>query len=250
MMKRQPSELPKLALRLLARLGQGPLPDEPSTSAAAARLIANDLAARDSSGRLVLTPAGESHLLRLGVARDNPDIDAFRQQHLSLAQHARDGVTITVDESESPLRWLSRRKGRDGRPLIEPNELLAGERLRADFTHAQLTPRVTASWGAVSQSRRGGSDDGSGMTDSIIAARQRVTHAMDAVGPEMAGLVMDVCCFLKGLEEVERERRWPPRTAKIVLQLGLARLSRHYGYASSAVGKSRSVLRGWTAPAA
>ncbi len=55
---------------------------------------------------------------------------------------------VTVDEAESPLAWLARRKGRDGRALIEPVQLLAGERLRAEFTRAQLMPRITSNWSA------------------------------------------------------------------------------------------------------
>ena len=126
---------------------------------------------------------------------------------------------VTVDEAESPLVWLARRKGRDGRALIEPVQLLAGERLRAEFTRAHLMPRITSNWSAsVATGPRGASP--ATFTETVIGARQRVRAALDAVGPEFSGLLVDVCCFLKRLEEVERERSWPPRSAKVVLQLG------------------------------
>ena len=88
--------------------------------------------------------------LNTAVEVPQPTIDSFRGQHLALAQ--RDiatelgRATVTVDESESPLAWLARRRGRDGRALIEPHQLLAGERLRADFTRANLMPRTTSNW--------------------------------------------------------------------------------------------------------
>ena len=85
-------------------------------------------------------------------------------------------------------------------------------------------------------------------TETVIAARQRVRHALDAAGPEFTGLLLDVCCFLKGLEDVERERRWPPRSGKVVLQLGLDRLARHYGYAAQAHGAAHAAVRTWLAP--
>ena len=81
----------------------------------------------------------------------------------------------------------------------------------------------------------------------MIEARRNVHAALDAVGPEFAGLLVDVCCFLKRLEDIERERTWPLRSAKVVLQLGLERLARHYGYRGEARGRARSAVRTWLA---
>jgi hypothetical protein len=177
-------------------------------------------------------------------------IDPFRAQHLSLAQRAirsDAGVaSVTVDEAESPLAWLARRKGRDGRALIEPVQHLAGERLLTEFTRAQLMPRTTSNWSAsVATGPRGASP--ATFTEAVIGARQRMRRALDAVGPEFSGLLVDVCCFLKRLEEVERERSWPPRSAKVVLQLGLDRLARHYGLRTELRGQGKAEVRTWLA---
>lgn len=180
-----------------------------------------------------------------------PEIDRFRGQHLALAERqiaTKFGrATVTVDESESPLAWLARRRGRNGRALIEPHQLLAGEKLRADFTCAHMMPRTTSNWASpISAGRRGG-ERAAVFTESMIGARQRVHQALDAAGPEFGGLLLDVCCFLKGLEDIERERGWPPRAAKIVLQLALDRLARHYGFAAQVRGPAQAAIRTWLA---
>jgi hypothetical protein len=179
-----------------------------------------------------------------------PHIDPLRARHLALASReivTADGpVTVMVDESESPLAWLARRKGRDGAPLIDALQLRAGERLRADFTRAQMMPRTTSNWGADAVRGRVGGDAAT-PTDLMVAARQRLQHALEAAGPEFSGLLLDVCCFLKRLDDVERERRWPARSAKVVLQLGLDRLARHYGYRREIRGAPRQPVRSWSA---
>ncbi|MEA2941895.1 MAG: hypothetical protein QOD09_2424, partial [Bradyrhizobium sp.] len=62
-------------------------------------------------------------------------IDAFRAQHLDLATREimteTGAISVLVNDSESPLAWLARRKGRDGRAMISPNQFIAGEKLRA-----------------------------------------------------------------------------------------------------------------------
>ena len=188
------------------------------------------------------------------AAIDTPD--SFRRQHGGIARRKRaagePGGAAYANEAESPLAWLARRKGPDGRPFISLLQLAAGERLRADFTRAGLTPRVTANWiASIAQGRRSGSGEGAAaFTDLVIAAKERMARTLDAVGPEFAGLLLDVCCFLKGLETVERERRWPPRTARIVLTLALDRLARHYGIELEARGPAHACTRSWQAEGA
>lgn len=133
---------------------------------------------------------------------------------------------------ERPLAWLRRRRDKDGQPLITDPQFTAGERLAADFWHAQLTPRVTANWSAVAMSRRmRRATPGAGvdLNDNVVAARKRVHRALAAVGPELAGILLDVCCLDVGLESTERAQRWPQRAGKVVLQLALTGLARHYG---------------------
>jgi len=182
------------------------------------------------------------------VAGAQPQIDPSRAQHLILSQHvvqdAGGARSVTVNEAESPLIWLARRSGRDGRPLIEPRQLHAGERLRADFTRAHVMPRMGADWSSPI-GRSGGGERGGQFTETMIAARQRVRHALDAAGPEFAGLLIDVCCFLRSLTEIERVRGWPARSGKVILQLGLDRLARHYGIETQATGRARAEIRAW-----
>ena len=185
-----------------------------------------------------------------GALASQAGIDPLRARHFELGRRTIEGpmgtARVTVDEAESPLAWLARRKGRDGRALIEPVQLLAGERLRAEFTRAQLMPRITSNWSAaVADGRRTAGP--ATFTDAVIAARQRVRRALDAVGPEFSGLLVDVCCFLKSLADVERERNWPTRSAKVVLQLGLERLARHYGLGAIARGPGKAEVRTWLA---
>jgi hypothetical protein len=174
--------------------------------------------------------------------------DPHLLQHIALSLREADTPQgrrrVAIDDAESPLGWLARRAGRDGRPMIDAEQFEAGERLRADFTRAQMMPRMTANWSAAG----GGAPRGSSAetySDLVMAARQRVNSALGAVGPEFSGLLLDVCCFVKGLEDVERERRWPPRSAKIVLQLALDRLARHYGYRAP-VPRGHCEIRAWS----
>jgi Domain of unknown function (DUF6456) len=135
-------------------------------------------------------------------------------------------------DEKGPLTWLHQRRDKNGQPLISREEREAGERLAADFHVAMLNPRITASWAGTASSkkqRRGAPGFGMEINDRALAARQRFEAALRAVGTEQANLLIDVCCFEKGLTAIERSAGWPQRSGKLVLQFALRQLARHYG---------------------
>src|SRR5690606_10280656 len=182
-----------------------------------------------SGDRARLSPEGLA-LTRRAAAEAEP----FLAQHSELATATVEvnemRETVAINLAESPLAQLASRRTRKGERFLTEAEIRAGERLRADYTRGQIMPRITANWqAAVAPGRRtGGSGGMVELTDAALAARQRVDRALQAVGPELAGVLVDICCFLKGLERVETERGWPVRSAKVVLKTALGALSRHY----------------------
>jgi Domain of unknown function (DUF6456) len=144
--------------------------------------------------------------------------------------------TVALNLDESPLASLMRRAGKHGGPFLTIDEYNAGERLRADYTRGLMMQRVTSNWSAaVSGGRRGASDGLANLSDQAIAARQRLDKAMAAVGPELSGILIDICCYLKGVGAVELERQWPQRSAKLMLKAALGSLARHYNPAQRPV---------------
>ncbi|HSD92839.1 MAG TPA: DUF6456 domain-containing protein [Methyloceanibacter sp.] len=179
--------------------------------------------------------------------------DVFRMLHQvrRLGEREVEGARqpVLVNEAESPLGWLKSRRDRNGRPLISEDQFEAGERLRADYWFAHLPQRVTSNWSMLAPSmreRRSAPANSAALRDEVIAAKERVMRALMAVGPEVSGILVDICCELKGLEEAERENGWPTRAGKVVLQIALTRLARHYGLTAGETAKpSRRHLRHW-----
>ena len=206
-------------------------------------LVVSTSEADAGTSHLALTPTGRARLRRGGG--EAPD---FRRQHgeVSPRRIEEGGAPILVDDAESPLSWLARRRDKNGRAYLTPSRVAAGERLRADFTLARMMPTVTSNWTSGRIVGGGGAGGIADLTDRSLAARDRVRAALDAVGTDLADVLLDVCCFLEGLETIEADRRWPARSAKVVLDIALGRLAAHYGLAEEARGLDRArSLRAW-----
>lgn len=171
----------------------------------------------DEDGGLALSQAGE-------IWCRQGDVDPFSAQHRVLNTHRIKDERgrecyVVANAAESPLELL-RTRG-----LISAIQFEAGEKLRRDFTIAQLTPRMGVDYSAPV----GRGTHRPDIADTALAARQRFNLAMRAAGPGLSDVLFDVCCYLKGIEESEKDRNWPRSSAKVVLRIALDRLAQHYG---------------------
>ena len=174
------------------------------------------------------------------LKRTRLDGDAFAAQH-RIAGKGRDGTEINL--AESPLARLAAGIGGEA-GYLQPHQLEAGERVRRLVERARLQPRLTMSYSGAHTA--GGSRRGAGEISDLAAdARRSLDDLYRVLPPDCAGVVLDVCGLLKGLQEVERDRGWPRRSAKLVLRIGLEQLAQHYGFGPVARGRAIAQVRQW-----
>lgn len=157
-----------------------------------------------------------------------PNLSSSFSTHRPQRPMEGESAKPAFNDAESPLAWLRTRRDRSGQPLISETQYLAGERLRMEFERAMLSRRTTTNWDMAGTGGRGGNVSAE-MSDGAIAARQRYHKAMEAVGPELSSILLQVCCMAAGLEQAERALNLPQRSGKAVLGLALTALARHYG---------------------
>jgi hypothetical protein len=173
------------------------------------------------------------------LKRSRLDDSAFAAQH-RIAGLGIEGTEINM--AESPLARLSAAGA--GTAFLARHHVEAGERVRRLIERAQLQPRLTMAYSAsrTAGRRLGATAD---ISDLAAEARQEVASIHRVLPRDCAGVVIDVCGLLKGLQEVERDRGWPRRSAKLVLRIGLEQLAQHYGLGPFAIGRASGRQRGW-----
>ena len=177
---------------------------------------------REDGGTLALTAAGRLRVAKGRPARPNQLLVERPLPQDALSPTGKPRRSVTVNALESPLGWLR------ARGLVDQRQFDAGERLRADWTMAELGPRVTMRWDPTPAGSRGpgGSID---PTLAGIAAKRRFEGAIEAAGKGLGDVLWRVVCAGEGLEAAEAALGWPKRAGKLVLLMALDRVADYHG---------------------
>lgn len=128
--------------------------------------------------------------------------------------------SVTVNVAESPLSWLH------AHGHLEDRLFDAGERLRADYERAQLSPSLTMRWDPVRI--RGTGEQGLTAGEKQIAARSRFDGALKQAGKGLQDILWRVVCGGETLPVAEKSLSWPARSGKLVLKIALDRVADYY----------------------
>ncbi|WP_417310273.1 DUF6456 domain-containing protein [Devosia sp.] len=170
---------------------------------------------------------------------ENPHAAQHRVDRLD-----RDGVRHNL--AESPLARLALGSGEGGSPFLAPHQIEAGERFRRLAERAQLRPRTTMSY-SPAHTASGRDGRAPEPADMAIDARRALAEIQAALPHDCAGVVMDVCGMEKGLQQIESERGWPRRSAKLVLRIALETLAGQWGLTATARGGDSRRPHRWMA---
>ena len=131
-------------------------------------------------------------------------------------------------------------------PFLGPHHLEAARRLEALAHRAAMHQRVTMSYDAARVGSRGaGGGAPRDLPDGAMAARRSLRGIAEAMPRDCWGVLLDVLVFGKGLGEVETERQWPRRAAKLVLRIGLEQLAALNGLDAVGAGRDGVRVSGW-----
>jgi len=237
----EPADCVRRFVRVLLRAGQ-------------ATLTANGFIADDGTTQARLAPDEVFTLASQGVVACakgtcTPAAQAkpwLKRRLSQLNDHAAEPRQITP-EPDGGRRGLerdllSRLAHPSGESFLAPHHLEAGRRVARWGERAQLRQRVTMSYdpAQVGGRRHGG---GSDIADIAAEARKSLARIYAELPRDCAETVIDVCVFEKGLQTIETEHRWPRRSAKLVLRIGLDQLADKFGLAPSATGRDSVRIR-------
>ncbi|MGJ8526922.1 DUF6456 domain-containing protein [Maritalea sp.] len=150
-----------------------------------------------------------------------------RQQLLLIGEKTASVMNVDNQPVQSENCTILRlSKGSNGEAaFLSPHHILAANRVSSLVERSQLRPSVTQNLSELSQTKRNSQGNDNDISDMAIDCRTRLADITGRLPKDCAGVVIDICGFDKGLQQVEFERRWPRRSAKLILRMGLEQVA-------------------------
>ena len=185
----------------------------------------------ESKGRVsayVISAAGRA-VIREAVALTQTGLSGPDTSDQTPSRRIRYGLV------ESPVTVLARRRDKSGAPFLDIRLVQAAERLREDFTMAQLDATDWASAQDLLKALESRKVPGANIAPpGTKAARKRLLDVFQDLGPGLGDVTLRCCCRMEGVESVENALGWSARSGKIVLRIALQRMARLYQRLSEA----------------
>ncbi|WP_160297786.1 DUF6456 domain-containing protein [Devosia chinhatensis] len=135
--------------------------------------------------------------------------------------------------------------GKSEETFLRAHHLEASRRLTLLFGKAALAQRVTMSYDPARVGGRRSPTQQADLADSAAHARRLLAELARRMPRDCWDLLTDICAFDKGLQQVEQERGWPRRSAKLVLRIGLEQFAGIMGLREVAEGRPTTPSRTW-----
>lgn len=202
-------------------------------SPADVRVLVGDgaIAPAGFAGAYRLSPEGKRARLRT-TFEEAP----FRQQHTAFVERVAMGKRgprrARGAEIAGPFGVLVARTPH----FFEAREIAAARRLWEDHALSQHGLIAGSDWQAPPRgsTRRGSGGSQERAVAAAIDARRRLADALGALPLSLSSAVRAACLDGEGFETLEQQRRWPVRSGKLVLKLGLELLADHYRFGCAA----------------
>lgn len=181
-------------------------------------------------------------LARNWVKRKMLGDQGFADQHREIFVQS-DGTRKNL--AKGPLGTLS--VGKKGAPpFMQRHHVEAAKKIEKLVELAQMRQRTTMSYDPTRVGATSGSDfAGPELGERAIDARNTLNVCLGKLPADCAGVVLDVCGLQKGLQLVEQERKWPRRSAKMILRVGLDQVAAHFGLTATVSGSQSNKPQQW-----
>lgn len=165
----------------------------------------------------------------------------LKRQRLELLKREggvdRSLVNQPVKSENDTIVRLSRTSKGEKNAFLASHHVLVANRVSALIEKSQLRPSVTQNFSVLCQSGQSSASQTNDLSDMAIDCRKHLEQLVTQLPKDCAAVVVDICGFNKGLQQIEFERQWPRRSAKLVLRMGLDHAAEYWKIGAYAQGR-------------